>query len=88
MQLSLTLMSNSLTTPPPPPAPDKYGRIPFTHPALDGLAGLTQKAKNAVMEKSRMAQLAASYGLGEVLRWKPKKVIIFRCQLGTPKQEK
>ena len=84
MQLSLALMSKSLATPHPPPTPDKYGRVPFTHPALDGLGGLTQKAKTMVMEKSRMAQLAARYGLGEVLRWKPKKVCVIRYGLDTP----
>ncbi len=76
MQLSLILMSKSLNTPPPPPTPDKYGRMPFTHPALDGLGGLTQNAKTSVTEKTRMAQLAERYRLPEVLRWKPRKVFI------------
>lgn len=74
MQLSLHLMSKSLTKPPPPPTPDKYGRMPFTHPALDGLGGLTEKAKDMVTEKKSMAQLAGKYGLEQALRWKPKKV--------------
>ena len=76
MQLSLELMSKSLITPPPPPKPDNYGRVPLSHPALDGLGGLTEKAKGIVLEKKRIAQLAGKFGLPEVVRWKPKKVYI------------
>lgn len=54
--------------------PDQYGRIPFQHPALDGLAGLTMENKAVIEERVRMARLVREYGLDRVIRWKPKKV--------------
>lgn len=62
------------TTTPEPARPDEFGREPFKHPALTGLAGLTKEKKMIVLNKKRVAQLANKYGLTEVLRWKPKKV--------------
>ncbi|KAI9679151.1 MAG: hypothetical protein M1822_007361 [Bathelium mastoideum] len=52
--------------------PDEYGRTPFQHPYLKGLDNLTDGAKAKALEKSRLAQLAQSYGLAKVIRWKPK----------------
>lgn len=75
-QLSLGLMHGSITTP-PAVKPDKFGRTPFQHPALEGLAGLTEEAKDVITEKKRLAQLIERYGLTNVLRWKPKKVSCF-----------
>lgn len=62
------------TATPEPAQVDELGREPFKHPALDGLAGLTQQRKHAVLDKTRTAQLADKYGLVNVLRWKPKRV--------------
>ena len=53
---------------------DAHGRIPFTHPALAGLPGLTGEAKDQVLDKSRLAGLAERYGFDKVTRWKPKRV--------------
>ncbi|KAF2646705.1 hypothetical protein P280DRAFT_16918 [Massarina eburnea CBS 473.64] len=53
--------------------PDEYGRIPFTHPALDGLAGLSQVATDRVLDKERLAGIAERYGLDKVTRWVPKR---------------
>ncbi|KAL8632949.1 hypothetical protein Q9189_001358 [Teloschistes chrysophthalmus] len=61
------------TTTPEPARLDEYGREPFKHPALTGLAGLTKDRKLIAINKTRMAQLADRYGLTEVLRWKPRK---------------
>ncbi|KAL8709537.1 MAG: hypothetical protein Q9220_005779 [cf. Caloplaca sp. 1 TL-2023] len=57
---------------PEPTTPDKWQREPFRHPSLAGLAGLTRKRKELLLDKKRMAQLADKYGLSGVLRWKPK----------------
>ncbi|KAL8774926.1 MAG: hypothetical protein Q9194_003888 [Teloschistes cf. exilis] len=73
LQASLSLIAGSTTTPEPAQL-DEYGREPFKHPALTGLAGLTRDRKVMVISKTRMAQLANKYGLMQVLRWKPKKV--------------
>lgn len=53
---------------------DQWGREPFKHPVLEGLAGLTRQKKDGMLDKRRMAQLARKYGLVGVLRWKPKEV--------------
>lgn len=53
---------------------DAYGRKPYTHPALDGLQGLTSQVKDTVLNKSRLAAIAQRYGLDKVARWKPKRV--------------
>ncbi len=54
--------------------PDKFNRLPFTHAALNGLVGLSQEAKDRVLEKTRLAGLAERYELDKVTRWKPKRV--------------
>lgn len=75
LQTSLALVSaSSITGPSGTPQPDQYGRIPFKHPALEGLDSLTEHGKTTALEKRRVAGLAESYGLDAVLRWKPKKV--------------
>lgn len=43
------------------------------HPALQGLENLTAVTKQEVLDKRRLAQLAQQYGLGKVIRWKPRK---------------
>lgn len=45
----------------------------FKHPALEGLENITAFAKTNVLEKSRLASLASSYGVDKAVRWKPKK---------------
>ncbi|KAL8754081.1 MAG: hypothetical protein Q9199_004579 [Rusavskia elegans] len=71
LQASLHMLAASTTTP-EPIRPDELGREAFKHPALEGLAGLTQTRKQAVLDKKRTAQLADKYGLVSVMRWKPK----------------
>lgn len=56
------------------PLPDRYGRVPYIHPALNGLHGLSQEAKDRVLDKKRLAGLAERYGLDKVTRWKPRVV--------------
>ena len=73
MQASLNMLAMS-TAAPEPAVQNEYGREPFKHPALAGLAGLTLQRKNAILDKKRTARLAEKYGLTEVLRWKPRKV--------------
>ncbi|KAL9598630.1 MAG: hypothetical protein Q9219_004375 [cf. Caloplaca sp. 3 TL-2023] len=71
LQASLHLIAGSAVTP-EHTLPDRWGREPFKHSALEGLAGLTQERKQTVLDKERMAELARLYGLTRVLRWKPK----------------
>lgn len=55
------------------PKPDRHGRTPFLHPALNGLQGLTEEAGGQVLNKTRLSQLAERYGLDRVTRWTPKR---------------
>ncbi|KAL1303989.1 hypothetical protein AAFC00_000434 [Neodothiora populina] len=45
----------------------------LSHPALKGLDNLTSSAKSDTLDKYRLAQVAQSYGLEKVVRWKPRK---------------
>ena len=70
---------------PAPPLPDAYGRVPFQHPALDGVRRLLvfDRTDSDEIEddprflggKQEIAHLADQYGLLSVVRWKPKNVI-------------
>ena len=73
LQTSLALVHGSSIQPIPVPE-DAHGRVPFQHPALLGLDGLTEMAKSTSTDKTRMARLGERYGLDGVLRWKPKRV--------------
>ncbi|GAB7340315.1 hypothetical protein MBLNU457_6768t1 [Dothideomycetes sp. NU457] len=62
LQCSLALMQSPTT-----------GLQGSTHPALKGLENVTPFAKQRVLNKNRIAQLAQGYGLASVMRWTPKK---------------
>lgn len=72
LQTSLALLNSPQGI--PAPKFDQYGRELFTHPALEGLRGLTPEAKDTVLDKTRLAQIGQRYGLDKVTRWKPKNV--------------
>lgn len=57
-----------------PKGPDQYDRIPFEHPALDGLTNLSDRMKADILSKSRMTQLARGYKIDRVMRWQPRSV--------------
>ena len=75
LQTSLALVHGPSSARPAPTV-DEYGRMPFQHAALEGLEGLStgENAKYHFLNKDRVAQLAESYGLDDVVRWKPKNV--------------
>jgi large subunit ribosomal protein L15 len=53
---------------------DQFGRVPFTHPALDGLSNLSAETKKVLTERSKLAELGQKYDLQKVIRWSPRKV--------------
>ncbi len=73
LQLSLALMNGAIANPITPP-PDPYGRVPFQHPALEGLEALTRGSKRVLDLGKELPQLAYKYELDSVIRWKPKQV--------------
>ena len=76
LQTSLALLNASNPEIPPdqPPKLDEFGRTPFQHRSLSRLDNLTESAKATELDKSRLANLGKSYGLANVIRWKPKNV--------------
>lgn len=80
LQKSLFLASRSSATP-ISSRPDMYGRIPFQHPALDGVQNLlstdsrdAQDDPRFLGERRDIALLAERYRLPRVIRWRPKCV--------------
>jgi large subunit ribosomal protein L15 len=53
---------------------DQFGRVPFTHPALDGLNNLSAETKKVLTERSKLAELGQKYNLQKVIRWSPRRV--------------
>ncbi|KAH6665636.1 ribonuclease-III-like-domain-containing protein [Halenospora varia] len=47
-------------------------REPFTHPALEGLANLSEVPMGQILTKERLANLATEWGMREIMRWKPR----------------
>jgi len=72
-------LSTSLVSAPKSPikaqteGPDEFGRIPFNHPALDGLVNLSEATKSGILDKARLCRIARSHMLEGVIRWKPRK---------------
>lgn len=52
----------------------QIGRSAASHTALSGLNNVTTMAKAETLDRLRLAQVAQSYGLDKVVRWKPRKV--------------
>ncbi|KAJ5775520.1 uncharacterized protein N7511_000531 [Penicillium nucicola] len=52
---------------------DQFGRVPFSHPALEGLNNLSPDNKKVLTERSKLAELGHKYDLPKVLRWSPKQ---------------
>jgi large subunit ribosomal protein L15 len=69
MQVSLALLSR--------PDPQHSSSLPledvYSHPALRGLENVSESSKQGVLQKSRLARLAATYKIPAAVRWKPRK---------------
>ncbi|KAJ5482617.1 hypothetical protein N7475_001429, partial [Penicillium sp. IBT 31633x] len=73
LQASLALAQGVPSAGAAPQKTDEFGRVPFTHPALDGLNNLSGDTKKILTERSKLAELANKYELQKVLRWSPRK---------------
>lgn len=69
LQTSLVLLQQPLS---PENQVNKHLYV-FAHPSLSGLENITPHAKSTTLDKRRLAQLAGTYGLDKVTRWKPRK---------------
>jgi len=55
--------------------PDKTDdRVPFTHPALEGLTNLTDAPIAEILTKYRLGAIATKAGMRDILRWQPRLV--------------
>lgn len=73
LQASLALVQNPDTASAPVGA-DEYGRVPFAHPALNGLKNLSSNTKSFLTDRAKLAELAQKYDMQKVIRWSPRKV--------------
>lgn len=67
-QTSLALLNSPST-----PATRVNSQHVFKHPALEGVENISTLSRHNVLAPSRLAQLAMSYGVDKVIRWKPRK---------------
>nr|POE65638.1 hypothetical protein CFP56_58744 [Quercus suber] len=68
LQTSLALLRAPATVRETPPASHV-----FQHAALEKIENMSPDARSTVLNKARLANLAARYDIGKVMRWKPKK---------------
>ena len=74
LQTSLALLNRADGTFVDPPDEHEHERQPFRHPGIDLLPRLTEQSKLEMTDNARIASLASSLGMLEVLRWKPRQV--------------
>lgn len=72
LQMTLALLHSPLTTKAESSPDSLDDRVPFTHPALEGLTNLSEVQLSEVLTKSRLARLATQMGISDVIRWKPR----------------
>jgi len=56
----------------PDPSDD---RVPFAHPALEGLANLSDVPLGEILTRERLAGFATMIGMAEIVRWIPKDLV-------------
>lgn len=71
VQASLALVQSPVTK---ASSSDPHGREPFSHQALEGLQNLSSRTKNALTDRTKLAELARSYGTEKIIRWNPRMV--------------
>ncbi|TVY42236.1 hypothetical protein LOCC1_G004768 [Lachnellula occidentalis] len=49
-------------------------RIPFSHPALEGLENLSTAPVGEILTKERLGALATQVGMRDIMRWQPRMV--------------
>lgn len=74
LQTTIALLNSKVATS-TQSQPDKTdGRVPFTHPALEGLTNLTDAPISEVLTKYRLGAIATKAGMRDILRWQPRQV--------------
>lgn len=65
--------SIALIQAPAPQSPIINERNVFNHPSLEGVENISTFNKAQILAPARVAQIARSFGVDKVVRWKPKK---------------
>jgi large subunit ribosomal protein L15 len=73
LQTTMALVNSPIATQTQLPPTDGGHESP-THPALEGLANLSNIPLQEILTKQRMGSLATEYGMRDVIRWQPKNV--------------
>ncbi|TVY84052.1 hypothetical protein LSUE1_G002693 [Lachnellula suecica] len=73
LQTNLALVNSSVATQTQSKNPSD-NRVPFNHPALEGLANLSDTPVGSVLTKERLAGLATQMGMRDIMRWQPRMV--------------
>ncbi|KAK2623788.1 hypothetical protein QTJ16_006969 [Diplocarpon rosae] len=74
MQTNIALLQSTVATK-TQSLPDRLDkRVPFEHPALNGLANVTDVHISEVLSKERLGLLATQMGIAEIMRWQPRNV--------------
>jgi len=63
--------TQSLSTSSDPNSPD---RVPFSHPALNGLENISNIQLSEVLHRNRLAALATQMGMRDIIRWRPRLI--------------
>jgi large subunit ribosomal protein L15 len=74
MQANLALVSSSTATQTQTPRNPTETREPFEHQALAGLKNLSAAPIGEVLTKERLATLARTMGMAQIIRWQPRMV--------------
>lgn len=74
MQTNIALTQSVIGTATQSPTDPNDDRVPSTDPKLEGLANLADMPLGTVLTKERLATLATSFGMREVMRWQPRNV--------------
>jgi len=65
--------SIALVQAPAPPSSVPGEQNVFSHPSLEGVENISSFNKAQILAPARVAQVARSFGVEKVVRWKPKK---------------
>jgi large subunit ribosomal protein L15 len=79
--VSLALLNSPIATKTQAAQDPNDKRVPFTHPALEGVQNLTDVTIGEILTKKRLAGLAAKMGMRDIIRWKPRMVSPFALVL-------
>lgn len=77
LQTNIALLQSPVANQTQSSADPSDDRLHFAHPALDGLANLTDAPISEILTKERLGPLATEMGMRVIMRWTPRNVSFF-----------